>query len=510
MIRPLLFLLLSASLRPRPTTPSSLCDALAIAITVGPSLSRGAGKRALFPLRATSMEINTRSSPSLSVTVPLEPGVKPVVDLKEKKSGINRALGQMMGGVMMLERQSDEFSRLSGWEWFLLGGSVIVAAGSPLAGAGEGVLDFLAPSCAALSASIGVTAEYVGRVAVADAKEVAAVAIQCAAEAESVLARSERTKAILPVCVGIGATAASVALLAPALVTQLGTICGFQIASEVYLLCPLVAVLAAAIAGLATQESALLAGQAISLGNRRFSRSGDVGRSWLSAAEQIGRNSARTTAKWTSFAAAVVPAPTIGALIPGPLEYRAVVVSALAAAQAAYYLTRAEFTLARATDAVAIKSRSAAVADTYANQGTRSGAILPFTSALSALCAAAAAATVELLPSLPPLAESMALGTFPLLGASFAAAAGVSRARCKVDAEAAKVAAETLAIEYDDGGGGGTAAVDGSDRTAAADREGGEVKDRADGILEEFSEGLGAVSDAFWHIWNETEVGSHK
>ncbi len=36
--------------------------------------------------------------------------------------------------------------------------------------------------------------------------------------------------------------------------------------------------------------------------------------------------------------------------------------------------------IAEATNAVALKARSAAVADTYANQGSRSGAILPFTS----------------------------------------------------------------------------------------------------------------------------------
>ncbi|EJK44843.1 hypothetical protein THAOC_36587, partial [Thalassiosira oceanica] len=45
-------------------------------------------------------------------------------------------------------------------------------------------------------------------------------------------------------------------------------------------------------------------------------------------------------------------------------------------------------TVARATDAVALKARSAAVCDTYANQGARNSAILPFTSALSAFCAA--------------------------------------------------------------------------------------------------------------------------
>ena len=53
-------------------------------------------------------------------------------------------------------------------------------------------------------------------------------------------------------------------------------------------------------------------------------------------------------------------------------------------------------TLARVTDAVALKARSAAVCDTYANQGTRNSAILPFTSALSTFCAAAKASTVEL------------------------------------------------------------------------------------------------------------------
>ena len=52
-------------------------------------------------------------------------------------------------------------------------------------------------------------------------------------------------------------------------------------------------------------------------------------------------------------------------------------------------------------DAVALKTRAAAVSDTYANQGTRSGAILPFTSALGGLCAAGAAAIVEALPLIP-------------------------------------------------------------------------------------------------------------
>lgn len=70
--------------------------------------------------------------------------------------------------------------------------------------------------------------------------------------------------------------------------------------------------------------------------------------------------------------------------------------------------THQEYTLAIATDAVAVKARIAAVADTYANQGARAGALLPFTSALAGLCVAAAAFIVEINPLLA--------SAFPALG----------------------------------------------------------------------------------------------
>ena len=93
--------------------------------------------------------------------------------------------------------------------------------------------------------------------------------------------------------------------------------------------------------------------------------------------------------------------------------------------------------------------------DSYANQGARNSAILPFTSALSAFCAAATAATVELpfldtISALYGTAGEVALvSAFPILSSAFAAAAAVSKARCEVDAEAAAQAASTLALEYD-------------------------------------------------------------
>lgn len=124
------------------------------------------------------------------------------------------------------------------------------------------------------------------------------------------------------------------------------------------------------------------------------------------------------------------------------------------------FSTRAEETVARATDAVALKARSAALCDTYANQGARSAAILPFTSALAGLCAAATAALVEL-PLLGALGEmggvagtlsqSLTAAALPTLGSLFAAAASVSKARCEVDAEAANQAANLLVMEDKNG-----------------------------------------------------------
>jgi len=56
------------------------------------------------------------------------------------------------------------------------------------------VTEVLAPTMSAISASVSVSAEYVGRVAVADGKEVAAVSLQAAAEAESLLSQVRRSE----------------------------------------------------------------------------------------------------------------------------------------------------------------------------------------------------------------------------------------------------------------------------------------------------------------------------
>jgi len=370
-----------------------------------------------------------------------------------KENSIRMSVERIERDMKFLDEMVSERSQLSGFELGVLTSTVLVAFFSPLVFPLP-VTEVLAPTMAAVSASVSVSAEYVGRVAVADGKEVAAVSMQAAAEAESLLSQSERTKAVLPLCVGVGATAATFSLLVPVLITELG-IKSLQTVTEIQLVAPLVATLAAAVAGLSLEESKGLANRAINLGNRRFARSSDVGKTWLSASEQISNSSVRLSRKWLSFLTSTVPSPLLGALIPGNLATKAIIIASLAAAQSAFSLAQAEYFLARATDAVAIKARSAAVSDTYANQGARSGAILPFTSALGGLCAAATAALVEFLPvatGVLPIGQAFTVVIFPTLGAIFAAAASVSKARCEVDAMAAGEAATTLSLAYSDEG----------------------------------------------------------
>lgn len=374
--------------------------------------------------------------------------------------GVSQRLSfSLFAQVQLLDVIAGEKPQLSALEFSLLATAVVSAASGPLLPLGNSLTEFLAPSAAAFCAAIGIGAEYVGKIAVADGKEVAAQTIICAAEAEAFLASAERSKAITPLCVGVATLAASFALLVPVLLDSLGGLAGnLQLITEVYLCCPVVAVLAAAVASLALQETRSYANRAIGIGNRRFARSGLVGRTWLSSTEQIERKSQSTASKWRSFSLSVLPAPLLGATIPGPLPTKTIVVAALAAAQSAFFTAQAEYVLSRATDAVALKARSAAVVDSYANQGARAAAILPFTSALSGLCAAATAAIVEL-----PLVEKLAtagtasatilqvitVSAFPAFSALFAAAASVSKARCEVDAQASMLAASTLALPYD-------------------------------------------------------------
>jgi hypothetical protein len=367
--------------------------------------------------------------------------VKQLVNETQRNIPITIALQKLQMQMDVLDNVAGRTPQLSRAELLVLVSTVAISAFSPFFLA-TNVVEVLVPSMAAISASIGLSAEYVGKVEVSKGKEISALAMQAAAEAEAILAQAERVKAILPLCVGIATTASAFALLAPSFLRSMSELLSVQVITESLLIMPLISVLAASVAGLATQETRDIARRAAGVGNRRFASSQQVGRTWMSASEQVDNAAFRMGVKWKTFAISVLPAPVIAALCPGALGFKAVVCAAVAAAQAAYYLAICEYFLASAVEAVSLKARSSAVADTYANQGARAGSILPFTSALAGLCAAASAASVELLPLVSNLeVQAMITVIFPSGAALFAAAASVAKARCEVDAAASSVAA---------------------------------------------------------------------
>ena len=105
------------------------------------------------------------------------------------------ALASLEKDMSLLDRMIGTKPQLSNLQLLLLGSAVLSTASSPLFLAGQ-LTEFVAPSMAAFTAAIGIAAEYRGRVAVADSKEVAAASLQCAAEAEGYLAAAERAKAV--------------------------------------------------------------------------------------------------------------------------------------------------------------------------------------------------------------------------------------------------------------------------------------------------------------------------
>ena len=308
------------------------------------------------------------------------------------------------------------------------------------------IIEVLVPSLAALSASVGISAEYIGKIAVSNGKEFAALAIIAAAEAEAMLAAAERTKSVLPLCVGLATMASAIALVAPLLFKGMSDKFKIEIAKQYFFICPMIAMIASAIAGLATSESQELASKAISTGGNNSGNGNNGGNNSGSGklidSSPLGRLMEKHREEVTdiekydqrmkAFLHSMIPPLTSAALFPGCLSIKCIVCAALATAQSAYYLVLAEYSIALATDSVALKARSAAVSDFYANQSSRAGAILPFTSALAGFCAAASAAAVELLPFVNTVEQALVALIFPSGAALFAAAAAVSKARCEV------------------------------------------------------------------------------
>eukprot|EP00579_Thalassiosira_antarctica_P029473 CAMPEP_0202029820 /NCGR_PEP_ID=MMETSP0905-20130828/64177_1 /ASSEMBLY_ACC=CAM_ASM_000554 /TAXON_ID=420261 /ORGANISM="Thalassiosira antarctica, Strain CCMP982" /LENGTH=297 /DNA_ID=CAMNT_0048593597 /DNA_START=134 /DNA_END=1024 /DNA_ORIENTATION=+ len=216
---------------------------------------------------------------------------------------ITSALQTLEKDMAVLDNVASSQVQLSRTEVGLLLGAVLASGMGPILG----VTEVLAPAAAAFTASITMGSEYIGRVAVADGKEIAANTIQAAAEAEGFLASAERVKAISPLCVGVCVTFASFALITPTIIDALGIDNSITSMTELYLFCPLVSVLSASVSNLALEETRGFATSAANVGQRRFSKNNKIGKNWVSSSEQVQRNSRAKTERWWSFAGSVLP-----------------------------------------------------------------------------------------------------------------------------------------------------------------------------------------------------------
>ena len=83
----------------------------------------------------------------------------------------------------MLDNVVGRTPQLGRVELSILVSTVLISALSPFF-LSLNIVEVLVPSMAAVSASIGLSAEYVGKVEVSKSKEISALAIQAAAESE--------------------------------------------------------------------------------------------------------------------------------------------------------------------------------------------------------------------------------------------------------------------------------------------------------------------------------------
>lgn len=212
-----------------------------------------------------------------------------------------------------------------------------------------------------------------------------------------------------------------------------------------YLLaCPVATVLLSLIASLASREVSNLCVKAQSLGRRRFATRRDVGRTWRSSPQLVLSAADNQKDNWLGFGAGLVPGPLVATLAGNVgVATKAVLASAAAAAQTAWYLSVAEYSLARCQESVASKMRTASVAEAWAKQTQRANGRVPACSAVGAFAVGGCALAVEVLPVWTTFA-------FPCLAAFYVIRAANFRAQTKVEADAASAAADQLA-GLDDG-----------------------------------------------------------
>ena len=347
------------------------------------------------------------------------------VDNAERE--INDNIKEMEGGMTYLEEVAGKKSELNPWQFTSIVGAVALAVSSPLL-FGSHTVALIVPAMTGVSFTVGSAYEYLGKVAVADGKESCATCFQTIAETDIVYCQAERVKSVLPTCVGIATTAAVLTLLVKSF-AKLDLVEG-EILTAFF---SLISVLAAAIAGLANEETRTLVQRSMELGRKKFVTGVTIGEKWESETDRVMGRAEKFNSKWVQFAIGVLPAPVIASFFPGEFGAQGIICSAIAAAQAAYYLVLTEYSLTQGLDSLGSKWRAASVAEQYSRQGVRAGSSLPFLTALGGLCLGLAAATSEAIPFIPSVVGRMVMAAiFPTGAAMFAASSIVLKDKCEV------------------------------------------------------------------------------
>eukprot|EP00617_Octactis_speculum_P025646 CAMPEP_0185769818 /NCGR_PEP_ID=MMETSP1174-20130828/56019_1 /TAXON_ID=35687 /ORGANISM="Dictyocha speculum, Strain CCMP1381" /LENGTH=392 /DNA_ID=CAMNT_0028455025 /DNA_START=309 /DNA_END=1487 /DNA_ORIENTATION=+ len=301
-------------------------------------------------------------------------------------------------------------------------------------------VEVFVPIFAAFSAGLSFASECIGRKSTAEAEVIGNNVRIETSEAAQNMARALNAKSIIPLCVTVATAASIVNALIPALLVKSHCVLPELVKDALLITFPIVAIIACDVAELASIET-------LSVCRDIFSKKNTVGDLELG---QQSKNSIRDLKEGNKnlildLAGTTLISPIIGILAPGSFATKCAICSAVAAMQCTYYLTTAEWGMCRGLDRYTLISRCATVSEAYANQGGRSLAVLPYTASLTALTAASSAAAMEAVPLIPNInLQAIATTVFPVLGALCAAASSVAKARCEVDAEAAKVAATAI------------------------------------------------------------------
>mmetsp|Transcript_28429 Transcript_28429/g.53258 ORF Transcript_28429/g.53258 Transcript_28429/m.53258 type:complete len:512 (-) Transcript_28429:259-1794(-) len=329
-------------------------------------------------------------------------------------------LDELLKDVEMLSREGEIMRRPStSTVFFTVLSSMVLSLISPHTFSGE-VTEVLVPTAASIIAVCTTAAEFRGKDSTSDAKEVAAVALARAAQAEAYLARAERAKAIIPAMVGVSATAATSCLIFPILAAGGVAVSPILIGS-----CPVVATAAAAYGALGKVET--LAEGLAALGKTDPDR---VLPSRVTNGPGVRRKVLKQ--RVAEVMKAIVPSIALAVFLPGEFTYRCVIAASVAAAQVAYSLAEAETICAEVTMKVTEISKAAAKADVFANRAAAESSVLPFTSAIGGVVAVLSAALVEFNPAVA--------GLVPAVGGIACGVATTAASRSEMDSTSTRLA----------------------------------------------------------------------